>query len=329
MNKIVTIDTGTTNTRAVLWDQDTVTAEDFEPVGVRNTAISGSKKQLKQAVKKAIDKVLGQADIKDHRQVTVISSGMITSDLGLVEVPHIKAPAGLTDLAQGLVKENISDVFDQPIWFIPGVKNSEKQITPQNIMNMDIMRGEEVETIGALSQIKNNGNTIIILPGSHTKIIKVDDKGKIEGSITSITGELLELLTKNSILADSLDADFTESLDEEALSLGAQACAVNGIGRTAFSVRLLGMFTDYSRNQRANYLLGAVLENDIKAIKNTAAFSLSEQDDVIIVGKKALSGALETLIQNDNQLKGTVETKDISHLAGLGAIEIAKAAKII
>lgn len=328
MKSIITIDAGTTNTRTVLWQNGEKIARAFETVGVRDTSITGDKEQLKEAVKKSIETVLKTSNVTKHSEVTVVASGMITSDLGLAEIPHLEVPVGSFELAYGMVRRDIPEVFDQPIWFIPGVKNTVKNLIPENVTNMDIMRGEEVEAMGTISQLGISGPAVLILPGSHTKIIKLDRENRISGSITTMTGELMEFLTKKSILADSLNENFTDSLDESALNLGAKDCASNGITRTVFSVRLLDMYTGYSRNQRANYLLGAVLENDLTAVRNTEVFSVESNESFIILGNQILCQAFKVLIESSNVLQGHVITQEIPDLAGLGAIEIAKLRKI-
>ena len=60
---IITVDGGTTNTRCILWDENRRRiAQENRPVGVRNTAIDGNNRKLKQAVKEC----LGYPS--DHRQ---------------------------------------------------------------------------------------------------------------------------------------------------------------------------------------------------------------------------------------------------------------------
>lgn len=159
-------------------------------------------------------------------------------------------------------------------------------------------------------------------------MMKINEHGEIVGSITSMTGELLDLLTKESILADSVESQFVDQLDRNSLVLGARTAKENGLGRTAFIVRLLGMYSDFTRNQRANYLLGAVLENDIHALVNTKAFSLEADEPIVILGKPGLRDALKILIQADDNLTENVITKEIANLAGRGAIEIAEQRQI-
>lgn len=55
MKSIVTVDTGTTNTRAVLWQNGEEVANTSESVGVRDTSITGNNKRLKNAVKKRLN----------------------------------------------------------------------------------------------------------------------------------------------------------------------------------------------------------------------------------------------------------------------------------
>ena len=53
---IITVDGGTTNTRCILWDENRRRiAQENRPVGVRNTAIDGHNRKLKQAVKECLD----------------------------------------------------------------------------------------------------------------------------------------------------------------------------------------------------------------------------------------------------------------------------------
>lgn len=328
MKTVITIDTGTTNTRVVLWQDYEPVSISKRPIGVRNTAISGNKKELQGAVRESIREVLSKQDGINKDDLVVIASGMITSNLGLVEIPHLKAPVGLSDLAEGMRQVLIPEVFDQPIWFIPGVKNDDQELTPESIVDMDVMRGEEVEAIGAMESLQISKPSLIILPGSHTKIIKTNAQKQIVGSITSMTGEILDLLTKKSVLADSVNEHFIDKIDRNCLILGAQTAEKNGLGRTTFTVRLLGMYTDYNRNQRANYLLGAVLANDLVALKKTCAFNVEADTPVIIIGKPGLRDALKILIEADTDLSEKVYTEEIQDLAGRGAIQIAKGRKI-
>src|SRR5215470_11139199 len=95
------VDAGTTNTRVWLTAGDRVIARARAGVGVRDTARDGSSSRLRDALRELIDRVRVDARDQGFAQspVCVIAAGMITSPLGLAEVPHVPTPAGLNELA--------------------------------------------------------------------------------------------------------------------------------------------------------------------------------------------------------------------------------------
>lgn len=96
---ILTIDTGTTNTRVTLWRDDVALCQAARQVGVRDTAITGNRTTLQRGVQDTIEAALQKAGLGIGQVDLVLASGMITSNVGLCEVPHLPAPAGLRDLA--------------------------------------------------------------------------------------------------------------------------------------------------------------------------------------------------------------------------------------
>lgn len=328
---LVTIDTGTTNTRVGIWKNNSVIAESSRPIGVRSTAITGSTQTLIEGIKSAIDEVLLRAAVRTSDSITYIASGMITSNMGLHEIPHLIAPAGISELAEGMESTVIAEISAQPIWFIPGIKNSHDAVTTANYESMDMMRGEETESIGVINRIGLQGPALVILPGSHSKFVKIDQFNRIEGCITTIAGELLDVITKNTLLAGSLNNQFAETIDQDALLLGANSSAQVGLARSCFSIRVLDMFSHLDANQKANILLGAVLQDDLQAIKNSQALNLNEKTNIIVCGKEILKNAFAVLIKNDPYFTGEISIIDSNEksLSAQGAIAIAKQRKVI
>ncbi|MDR2868997.1 MAG: 2-dehydro-3-deoxygalactonokinase, partial [Deferribacteraceae bacterium] len=109
--RYLTIDAGTSNTRATLWDGDRqVLARVKHNVGVRNTAMDKNNSKLKAAVNACIAELTGgQLD-----DCVILASGMISSGLGLYELPHLSAPAGKAAFAAAIVRADIDGV-DTPI----------------------------------------------------------------------------------------------------------------------------------------------------------------------------------------------------------------------
>ena len=260
MMTILTIDTGTTNTRVCLWRDGAIAGQMTIPVGVRDTAISGSCVMLQTAVRDAIAATLEQAGTGVEHVDLTVASGMITSALGLHEVPHLTAPVGLDDLARGMVCVALPEVFAKPIWFIPGVRNDVAEIGLDNCEAMDMMRGEEVEVMGLLAHGDLAGPLMVILPGSHTKFISLDEHGRIIACATTLAGELLQTISQNTILAKSLNNKFADAINPDMLLAGAELAGRTGFGRACFSVRILDQFMPCDANDRSQFLAGRRVE---------------------------------------------------------------------
>ena len=267
---IITIDTGTTNTRCILWnDKREDIAVEKRAVGVRNTAMDGNNSKLTQAVKSCLDELLQKNGLTYEDIKCIIASGMITSNVGLVEIPHVVAPVSKEDLARRTTAVLLENVCPVPIWFIPGVKNYGHEITLDNFESMDIMRGEEVESFAMTEDLPRGEEYLLVLPGSHTKFVKVNRQGQITSCLTTITGELLASITNNTIIADALGRQFVEvdTYDRDMMLLGYDTASRSGIGRSCFSGRILNQFAIKDKSKIANFITGVVLQNDITAIK--------------------------------------------------------------
>jgi 2-dehydro-3-deoxygalactonokinase len=322
----LTINCGVTNTHIALWKDNVLWAEVTSAVGVRNVVITGNKAVLEKGVAKSIAKVLAKVKCKPAQVDLAIASGMITSDIGLYEVAHVPGPAGVKELAKGMVCARLPRVFKKPIWFVPGVKNHVENIGLHNCEAMDIMRGEEVECMAVVSQIDEKKPVLIMLPGSNSKFISVDADGRITGCVTTLAGELMQVLTHNTIIASALDSRFASELNEELLLSGARAAEKVGLGRASFMVRILNQFTIYTQNERANFLLGAVLGADLLTLKNSGAIKITPGTDVIIGGNPLLKEAFATLVRADDFFSGHVSVMGdylSQHLAAHGAITLA------
>ena len=112
---IASIDCGTTNTRVyILEQQGQIISKGYKQVGVRDTSITGSSEVLKQGIQEALLQALEAAALTPGDITFAITAGMITSEIGLLEVPHLWAPAGSGALAAGLVKVEPSRILPFP-----------------------------------------------------------------------------------------------------------------------------------------------------------------------------------------------------------------------
>src|SRR5690348_12477335 len=93
--RAIYVDMGTTNSRAWVMEGSRLIARDAAPVGIRDSAREKSAKVILDGLR---DLVLRLRNANaDREPVYIAAAGMISSSLGLVEVPHLGAPAGFEE----------------------------------------------------------------------------------------------------------------------------------------------------------------------------------------------------------------------------------------
>ncbi|WP_407728515.1 2-dehydro-3-deoxygalactonokinase (plasmid) [Priestia megaterium] len=319
---IITLDTGTTNTRVTLWENNELIYKVYKEVGVRDTAIEGNNKKLKDSIKQSIEEVLDKNRLCLEDITKIIASGMLTSNVGIFEIKHLVAPVGIEDLAKNMVKKRFPEIVNKDIWFIPGIKNHSNQVTIENCEEMDVMRGEEVETFGLISKLQLKGPLLLILPGSHSKFVTIDQNKKIIGCMTSLAGEMISAITYNTILSDALGKSFATQLKPKFLLDGVKMAKKFGINRSLFTLRVLDQFSALSTQEKANMLLGIILSDDIKAIKNSNALDSTRDYQVVISGKGILRDSFKTILDSDKEFIEVNSLSDATSndIAGYGAL---------
>ncbi len=331
---LITIDGGTTNTRCILWDNKRIRiGEECRGIGVRNTAIDGNNEKLKLAVKECLELLIKKNNAEWEQIHCIIASGMITSDVGLTEVPHLTAPAGLDELAASMAVIHLDEICPIPICLIPGIKNSDQELSLENIETMDIMRGEETESIPIIERHHAGFPMTLVLPGSHNKFISVDADKRITGCLTTISGELLASITNDTIIAKSVEKQFLDikNYDRNWMLEGYKNAQNNGLGRACFSARILHLFKAYPAEKIQNYILGASLAGDITAVMHSDVIKAGKSSIAVVCGKNPLQQALMDILNFESIFK---EVKPFSPEGGmpisaLGAYMIAEKCKIL
>lgn len=322
---IATIDAGTSNTRTRIWHEDLIVAESSQAVGVRNTAIDGNNSKLIAAIHDTLHEAAPQAGIAVNDMDLVLASGMLTSNVGLVEIPHVVAPVSLKMLADSMLSKTLPEICSQPIWFVPGVKNfANEALADELISEMDIMRGEEVEACALLKRLRIQGPAIMALPGSHNKYVAFDEDNKIVGCMTTIAGEMLHSLTFDTILADAVKRSFATEFDQEAFCRGVDYGEKLGLGRAAFMARIMTMFAEYTPSQAQNYLLGLILADDWQSLQGSPLFAKYQTATIVVAGKPVMQQAYKTLFEQVGRNVILVDDSVQCGLSGFGAIVVAK-----
>ncbi|MGM9605154.1 MAG: 2-dehydro-3-deoxygalactonokinase, partial [Faecousia sp.] len=170
-----------------------------------------------------------------------------------------------------------------------------------NFEAMDMMRGEEVETLAILHSLPKGVPYLLVLPGSHTKFVATDARGRITGCLTTITGELLDCITNHTVIADAVGRQFAGegSYDREMMLRGYEVSKRTGLGRGAFTARILNQFAEKDKQKLASFLLGATLASDVQSVRNSSALKSRPDARVIVSGKNPLRCAIADVLERD------------------------------
>ncbi|SEG37906.1 2-dehydro-3-deoxygalactonokinase [Vibrio hangzhouensis] len=325
---IITIDTGTTNTRVALFDGKQRVDQVKANIGVRNTSIDGNNQQLVTTIANAVSQLKQSHSLQDTDIEAILAAGMITSNLGLYEVPHLVAPVSLSNFADNIKSVVIPEVSDLPIHFIPGVKNLDTD-NLQSVVGLDIMRGEEVEALAIADLFNIEQDAIIALPGSHSKFVSVDAQQTIRGCCTTLAGELNAIVTHHTILTSSLQDRFSETLCTDSLLEGYQASESYGLGHALFLIRLQEQFGGKQHEQLASFLIGVILHSDIKALSSAPQLHFSSETPVYIGGSGLLCDATAVLLNHQFPDNPVIQCQDVQDLSAIGSIYVAQKANLI
>lgn len=312
----ILIDSGTTNTRVALINGKKIIQKIKINAGARDTAVTGSTDKLKGELKNAFSRILKENSLKAGDIKRVIASGMIVSEAGLCLIPHVTAPATAKKLKENAKTVVLSEITELPITFIPGVKNNCNYSDISDISDMDVMRGEETEALGIFALSEITEPMLAVLPGSHTKTVNISERGEIISCRTTLGGEMIKAISENTILKGSFGENLPQEFSEEYLFSGYEFAKKYGLNSALFKVRLLKMFLNVSDVQAYSFFTGAVLESDIRMIKDDADKNSAK---IAVGGSNPLKSVFFALIKkyvNQNVIKLSDELCELCTFAG-------------
>jgi 2-dehydro-3-deoxygalactonokinase len=232
----------------------------------------------------------------------MLMAGMIGSNRGWVEAPYVPCPAGLEDLARRLIWAEEGKAA-----IVPGLSYLTDDIA-------DVMRGEEVQILGAVADDMVPADCLICHPGTHNKWIAVAG-ARIIGFRTVMTGEIFNLLKERSILADLLSNPVTPG---DAFRSGVRrGLSQDGITAELFSVRARVLLGAAQREDAASYTSGLLIGADLRVGLRTAP-----EAKVIVMGRPELTGLYAAALTEAGQEAREVDGEQaflagIRHLAEL------------
>jgi 2-dehydro-3-deoxygalactonokinase len=275
---ILAVDSGTTSTRVWRVVAGEVAEMAAAPVGARDVALDQDGDGILRRLRVLADEALEHAGDGWSSVEAIVAFGMITSELGLEEIPHLQAPVDRRALARGLVRRRYADM-PQPVFLVPGVRSH-----GESLETIDFMRGEETEVVGVLELGEVEPPFLYLSTGSHSKFVSLDPAGRIAWSLTTLSGELLWALHRETILAGLVaPTGAVESFG--AVERGAALAERSGLSRALFAARLLHRVEGESPERCADFLHGAVAAADLGALRRRL------EAEGVTLGRVAVGGA--------------------------------------
>ena len=239
---MIALDWGTTNLRATLLDRA------GQPVAHRSAAsgiLQVAESQFEPALLALCGDWIGP-------QTALLASGMIGSRQGWREAPYLPSPASPEDAARQLVPVALQS--GNTLWLVPGIHHVDASGID------DVMRGEETQIWGDAAP----AGSLVVLPGTHSKWVRIDAGDTIGAFRTWMTGELYSVLRSHSILGRLMTAS---SASPHAFDTGVQRGlrAPQLVGHLIFSARTAGLMNRIAPEALADYLSGVLIGSEIGA----------------------------------------------------------------
>jgi 2-dehydro-3-deoxygalactonokinase len=229
----IAIDWGTTNRRIYLIVQGKVVRSDRDDTGALAMAGAGYSEAI--------------ASIRsEYGDLPVLMAGMVGSSLGWSDAGYIGLPAAIPELAASL------HWIDSRTAIVPGLSIDDRDRT-------DVMRGEEVQLLGAVAKGLVPRDAWLCQPGTHCKWAEIKD-GRITNFITAMSGELFALLRKSGVLAHHLTSPVQ---DNDAFAHGVAEGAGRDLAASLFSVRSLCVLGKLADKDASSFASGILIGSDV------------------------------------------------------------------
>ncbi len=207
-------------------------------------------------LQEGVDALAQKADTRLN-DVPILVSGMASSTIGMKELAYGNIPFAIDGHTAKAEWIDAKPVLPNDVLLISGVQSEN-----------DVMRGEEVQLVGVMSQVdlKKDIGALFLFPGTHSKHIRVE-KGEIVDFKTFMTGEMFELVAKHSILAHAVTSTTGEQ-DIESFRKGVEKALDTDLLNSLFSVRINQLKNRMTTEQNYFYLSGLLIGAEVKYIQS-------------------------------------------------------------
>ena len=271
-DKWIAVDWGTTSFRAYLIENEEVLFSIKTDDGMKFVQNNNFEETLVRSIEPWLD---------NKYKIEVFASGMVGSKQGWIEAPYQKTPCNLNNI------EFISPTVKDNRFSLKIFSGVSQHNTP------DVMRGEETQIAGFLYD-NPNFNGSICLPGTHSKWVKIEN-GNIINFKTFMTGELFEIISKNSILIHSVTSN--KVLKNELKK------AVDKIFKKPeiFGNALFQLRADDLINSRGSEIYKSKLSGYLLGLELIGSIEFWEKKDIVLIGNADLVKMYEYVLQKKSK----------------------------
>ncbi|HUD94089.1 2-dehydro-3-deoxygalactonokinase [Sphingobium sp.] len=240
----IAVDWGTTNRRVYRIEHGVVIETERDSLGVTAVPSGGFAEEV--ATLRA-----------RHDGAPVVLAGMVGSNRGWLDAGYVRTPATLEALAAAVVKP-IDGVY-----IIPGVAHVAQG-------HGDVMRGEEVQLLGALAAGMAPADALLCQPGTHCKWAWMKD-GTLSSFVTAMTGEMFAMLRNHALIGQEMTGEVTPG---DAFAQGVREGARGDLLASLFGVRPASLLDLRDRADAASFVSGLLIGADCSAHAGTGEVHL-------------------------------------------------------
>lgn len=268
--RFVALDWGTTNRRTYVIEDGSVVSTDRDDRGVAAVPEGGFDAEV-------------DALVARHPDMPILMAGMIGSNRGWIDAGYVAVPAGLGALAFGVSWPRSA------VAVVPGLKVIDGE-------RGDVMRGEEVQLLGAVAAGLAPPDATLCQPGTHCKWARMAG-GEVADFTTAMTGELFALLRDHALIGREMAG---VPGDDDAFARGVAASADGDLLAALFGVRpasLLGLRAEGA----ASYVSGLLIGSDVRArVSPGETVYLLADGTMAALYARAIAAAGATAVQVDS-----------------------------
>lgn len=179
----------------------------------------------------------------------LLCAGMVGSARGWRQVPYVTVPANIADLARAV------------LWSEPGEAAIVPGVSLRTPERTDVMRGEEVQFLGAVAATLAPSNSMLCQPGTHCKWAQVQGDRLVDFT-TAMTGEVYSLLRNHSLLAEVMEGPVH---DGAAFREGVSEALKQDLLASLFGARAAMLLNSRPAADSAAFVSGLLIGSDVRA----------------------------------------------------------------